>query len=64
MFQDFQAAVFACFVSGTVSADFSGVLLFYSADAHKKRFAAITQISRTLQNKVFPSVLKYFSPNS
>jgi hypothetical protein len=35
MFQDFQTAVFAYFVSWTVNADFSGVLLFYSADAHK-----------------------------
>jgi hypothetical protein len=36
MFQDFQAAVFAHFVSWTISADFSGVLLCHSADAHKK----------------------------
>jgi hypothetical protein len=35
MFQDFQAVVFAYFVSWTVSADFSGVLLFHNADAHK-----------------------------
>jgi hypothetical protein len=34
MFHDFQATVFAYFVSWTVSADFSGVLLFHSADAH------------------------------
>ena len=30
----------------------------------QKRFTAITLISHTLQNKIFPSVLKYFSPNS
>jgi hypothetical protein len=40
MFQDFQAAVFAYFVSWTVSADFSGVLLFHSADAHTKTFCS------------------------
>jgi hypothetical protein len=30
LFQDFQAAVFAYFVSRTVSADFSGVLLTHT----------------------------------
>jgi hypothetical protein len=64
MFQDFQAAIFAYFVSWIVSADFCGILQFYSADAHKKRLAAIVLISHNLQNKIFPSVLKYFSPNS
>ena len=29
-----------------------------------KRFSAVTFTSHNLQNKIFPSVVKYFSPNS
>jgi hypothetical protein len=35
MFLDSQTTVFAYFVSWTASADFSGVLLFHNAVAHK-----------------------------